>query len=125
MAESSRGETEGEEERMETDEVDLRGLDLEGMEKACENLRETEIPAQQVNLLSEVIKKTRVPFPLGISEENPKETEKKRKAEGGKRGRKNKLETLGYIGAKLLASGKYPTIKEAFMQARNPSNRSQ
>ncbi len=112
----------GEVTSMETNEVDLGGLDLEGMEKACENLKELDFSPQQVNLLSEVIRKTKVPFPLEISEEDPKETENKRKLEGGKRGRKNSLEKLGYIGANLVAFGQYLMIKEVFLQAQNPPN---
>ena len=63
--------------------MELGELDLEGIEKACENLKEEYIPFRQLVLFKEALIKTKGVQNLGIASESMKG------GEGKCRGRKN------------------------------------
>lgn len=91
-----------------TEEMEIGELDLDGIEKACDNLTEEYIPFEQIALLQEAIIKTKGSWGLGIAPEPMKGGENKR------RGRRSNAQRIREVGGKLMATGKYPTITEAF-----------
>lgn len=92
----------------ENEEMDLGEPDLDGIEKACDNLSEGYIPAEQITLLQEAIVKTKGVRGLGVVFEPMKG------GEGKKRGQCPNAQRIRDAGGKLVASGQYPTIVEAF-----------
>ena len=90
------------------EEMEIGELDLEGIEKACDNLQEEYIPLKQIALLQESLIKTKGARGLGIAPEPMKGGETKR------RGRRPNAQRIRDAGGKLMATGKYPTIAEAF-----------
>lgn len=88
--------------------MDFGDLDLDGIEKACDNLTNGYIPFEQIALLQEAIIKTKGVRGLGVVSEPMKGGESK------KRGRRPNAQRIREAGGKLVASGQYPTIVEAF-----------
>ena len=88
--------------------MEIGELDLDGIEKACDNLLEEYIPSEQIALLQEALIKTKGARGLGIALEPMKGGEAKR------RGRRPNAQRIRDAGEKLMASGKYPIIAEAF-----------
>jgi len=70
----------------EGDDMEVGELDLDGIEKACEDPSEGYIPTQQVSLLREPIIKVKIVKALGVMMMNKKEVEGKRKTTCDKRG---------------------------------------
>ena len=62
-----------------TEEMEIGELDLDGIEKACDNLTEEYIPFEQIALLQEAIIKTKGSLGLGIAPEPIKGGENKRR----------------------------------------------
>lgn len=90
------------------EDMDLGELDLEGIEKACENLKEGYIPFQQLVLFKEALIKTKGARGLGVVSESMKGGEEKR------RGRRTNAQRIQDVGGRLMASGQYPTINDVF-----------
>ena len=88
--------------------MEIGELDLDGIEKACDNLLEEYIPLEQIDLLQEALIKTKGVRGLGIAPKPMKGGEAKR------RGRRPNAQRIRDVGGKLMATGKYPTIAEAF-----------
>ena len=74
----------------------------------CDNLNEGYIPFEQISLLQESIIKTKGSRGLGVAPEPMKG------GEGKKRGHRSNAQRIRDAGGKLMATGKYPTITEAF-----------
>ena len=96
------------EQETDTEEMELGDLDLDSIEKAYDNLNEGYIPFQQISLLQEAIIKTKGSRGLGVAPEPMKG------GEGKKRGRQPNTQRIMDARGKLIATGKYPTITEAF-----------
>ena len=90
------------------EDMDLGELDLDGIKKACDNLSKGYIPLKQITLLQEAIVKMKGVRELGVVFEPMKGNK------GKKRGRRPNAQRIRDAGGKLVASGKYPTIEEAF-----------
>lgn len=97
-----------EEQEINIEEMEIRELDLDGIEKACDNLLEEYIASEQIALLQEALIKTKGARGLGIAPEPMKGGEAKR------RRRRLNAQRIRDVGGKLVATGKYPTIAEAF-----------
>ena len=63
----------------ENEEIDLGELDLDGIEKVCDNLSEGYIPTKQITLLQEAIVKTKRVQGLGVVSEPLKGGEGKKR----------------------------------------------
>lgn len=98
----------------EIEDMGVGEMDLGEIEKACNDPTEGYIPSQQVTLLREVIIKSKTVNTLGITLEQKKEREGKRKTLGDNRGRRSNRQRINKVGEKLKASRLYPTIEEAF-----------
>ena len=96
------------------EEITLGELDLEGLEASYAKYVPEPIPPQQVSLLGEAILKSKIVKALGIMVESMKEANGKKKGRGEKRGRHSNVQHIREIGAKLVASGQYPTIVATF-----------
>ena len=83
-------------------------LDLEGIEKACENLKEGYIPFRQPVLFKEALIKTKGVRSLGVASESMKG------GEGKCRGRRTNAQRIQDVGGILMASRQYPMINEVF-----------
>ena len=88
--------------------MEIGELDLDGIEKAYDNLQKEYIPFEQIALLQEALIKTKGARGLGIAPEPMKGGETKR------RGRRPNAQRIRDVGGKLMATGKYLTIAEAF-----------
>ena len=88
--------------------MELGELDLEGIEKACDNPKTGYIPFSQIALLKEVLIKTKGVRGLGVLSDSMKG------GEGKRRGRWSNSQRIQDAGGKLVASGQYPMIDEAF-----------
>lgn len=97
-----------EEQENNIEEMEIGELDLDGIEKACDNLQEEYIPSEQIAPLQEALIKTKGARGLGIAPEPMKGGEAKR------RGRRPNAQRIRDVGGKLMATGKYLTIAEAF-----------
>lgn len=91
-----------------TEEMEIGELDLDGIEKDCDNLLEEYIPFEEIALLKEALIKTKGARGLRIAPKPMKGGEAKR------RGRRPNSQRIRDAGGKLVATGKYPTITEAF-----------
>ena len=83
-------------------------MDLDGIEKAWDNLMEEYIPFEQIALIQESIIKTNGSRGFWIAPKPMKGREKKR------RGRRPNAQRIRDVGGKLMAMGKYQMITEAF-----------
>ena len=90
------------------EDMELGDLDLDGIEKACHSLTNGYIPFEQITLLQEAIIKTKGVRGLGVVSEPMKGKESK------KSGWRPNVQRIRDAGGKLVVSGKYPTIVEAF-----------
>ena len=91
-----------------TEEMEIGELDLDGIEKACDNLTEEYIPFEKIALLQEAIIKAKGSRGLGIAPKPMKGGENKR------RGTRLNAQRIREANGKLMAMGKYPTITEVF-----------
>ena len=88
--------------------MDLGELDMEGIEKAYENLKDGYIPFQQMVLFKEALIKTKWAWGLGVVSKSMKG------GEGKRRGRRTNAQRNQDVGGRLMALGQYPTINEVF-----------
>ena len=88
--------------------MEIGKLDLDGIEKAYDNLTEEYIPFEHIALLQEAIIKAKGSRGLRIALEPMKGGENKR------RGRRLNAQRIKEAGGKLMVAGKYPAITEAF-----------
>lgn len=90
------------------EDMELRELDLEGIEKACDNPKTGYIPISELVLLKEALIRTKGARGLGVVLESMKG------GEGKHRGRRSNSQRIKDVGGKLVASKQYPKIEEAF-----------
>lgn len=88
--------------------MELGQLDLEGIEKACDNPKTGYILFNQIILLKEALIKSKGSRGLGVVSDSMKE------GEGKQRGRRSNSQRIQYVGGKLVAFGQYPMIDEVF-----------
>ena len=88
--------------------MELGELDLDDIEKACDNPKTVYIRFSQVALLKEALIKSKGVHGLGVVSESMKG------GEGKRRGRWSNSQRIQDVGGKLVALGKYPMIDEAF-----------
>ena len=88
--------------------MELGELDLEGIEKACKNLKEEYICFRQLVLFKEALIKTKGVRNLGITSKLMKG------GEGKHKGRRTNAQRIRDVGGRLMATRKYPTINEVF-----------
>ena len=90
------------------EDMELGDLDLEGIEKACDDPQEGYIPFNQIILLQEALIETKGVRGLGVV------TKSMKGGESMERGKRSNMQRIQDVGGKLVAYGKYPTINEAF-----------
>ena len=90
--------------------MEIRYLDLVGIETTCCDMAPERIVPQQVTLLEKTIIKAKPMKSLGVSTESIKDLEGKKKAKKETWGKYNNVHRIQMIGAQLVASGQYPTI---------------
>lgn len=98
------------------DDMELGEFDLEGIENACDNLKDGYIPLRQLVLFKEALIKSKGTRGLGVVSDPMKG------GEGKRRGRRTNAQRIQDVGGRLMASGEYPTINEVFDP---PSKRTQ
>lgn len=96
------------EEGSNVEDMELGELDLEGIEKACDNLKDSYIPFQQLVLFKEALIKSKGARGLGVVSDPMKG------GEGKRRGQRTNAQRIQHVGGRLMASGQYPAINEVF-----------
>ena len=111
-------------EEEDTEEMDLGDLNLDKLEKAIQDPIKGIILAQHVVLLKEEIINTRKKDKsLVVFSDNPRDKihETIKKTGNEKCGRRSNQQCIKDIGEKLVASGKFSTIKATFSISSKPS----
>lgn len=89
--------------------MELGELDLEGIEKASDNLKDAYIPFKRLVLFKEDLIKSKGARGLGVVSDSMKG------GEGKHGGRKTNAQRIQDVGGRLMASGQYPWINEVFV----------
>ena len=95
----------------EVEDMDIGDLDLDGIERACEDAKKGYVPQERVILLKEVIIKEREINHLGINPGSHKDYKRKHEEIVRKSGRKSNRQRIAVAGLKLVESGQYPAIR--------------
>ena len=90
------------------EDMELGELDLEGIEKACDNLNTGYIPFNQLVLFKEALIKSKGSQGLGVLSDSMKG------GEGKCRGRRMNSQRIQDVGGRLVALRQYLAINEAF-----------
>lgn len=90
------------------EDMELGNLDLDGIQRACDNLTNGYIPFEQIALLQEAIIKTKAVRGLGVVSEPMKGGERK------KRGHRPNAKRIRDVEGKLVVSRQYPTRTKTF-----------
>ena len=93
--------------------MDIRELDLDGIERSCSDKDSGYVPQEHVSLLKQSILKSKTSNSLSISSGYFKETKRITEESGRKPGRKSNKKRVVDVGIRLVESGQYLTIKDA------------
>ena len=96
--------------------MELGELDLDAIEEECGKKGQGYVSRRQIELLQEAIIRTGAHESLGIDPDPQKGSKRKYSKEELRRGRKTNKKRIAVVGVKLIESGQYPTIKEAFSE---------
>jgi len=102
-----------EEIEVDVEDMELGELDLEGIEKACANPKTGYITFSHIALLKEALIKTKGVRGLRVVSDSMN------RGEGKCRGRQINSQRIQDVGGKLVASGQYSMIDEAFKLLNN------
>ena len=100
----------------EAEEMELGDLDMDVIEEEYEKVGNGYVPREQIELLQKAIINSKARRELGISVEPQKGSKRKSPKEEQKRGRKSNKQRIAEIGVRLIESGQYSVIQEAFFE---------
>ena len=101
------------------EEMELGELDLDAIEEECGKKGKGYVSRRQIELLQAAIIKARAHPKLGIDPDPQTGHKRKPMEEEQRRGRKSNKQRIAEVGIKLIESGQYPTIREAFSEVSN------
>ena len=105
----------------ERDDMELVKLDLDAIEEECGKKGKGYVSWRQIKLLQEVIIRTNAHESLGIDPDLQTGSKRKSSEEELRRGWKTNKQRIAMVGVRLVESGQYPTIKEAFYEVNKRS----
>ena len=89
-------------------------MELDKIEKECEKKQKGYVSRRHLELLQEVIIKTKYRKQLGITMDPQKGRKRKQSEDDMIRGRKTNKQRIAEVGVKLIELGQYPMIVESF-----------